>query len=250
MHYDDSATLELPPDHSMSMLFWGQGVPVTPVETTPEFIQYPTPAAPPNASDPLSQAGCQVGRFWWDVTCTPDSPLNRFGCAYLGDPQEVAYGLQPMIPLVAICMIETEEWEAAKAGGIYMVGCAFKSTVHYIFKIEDEYVLVSSADELNEMFAPIDSPEEAVSYAQLVTGLEAIYGFSYDPTLMYFHEMIEGTHVTKTDGLFDMNLFNYAECGCEPNFTTQIDIQVNRAGKITWKNAVPVYMTTGWSCAD
>jgi hypothetical protein len=151
---------------------------------------------------------------------------------------------------VAICRIETEEHEAAKINGLYLSGCAFKTENHYIFQVDGEYVLVSSLDELKRLFVPVESPEEAVSFAQLVTGLEATYNFTYDPYLMYFHETIEATHVTQAGDVFEMNLFNMEGCSCEPWFNTQVTIQVERDGQVTWVDTVPIYMTTGWGCAD
>ena len=151
---------------------------------------------------------------------------------------------------MAICKIETEEHEAAKTNGLYLSGCAFRTENRYIFQVDGEYVLVSSLEELKQLFVPIDSPEQAVSYAQLVTGLDATYDFTYDSTLMYFHEILLATHVTQRGDAFEMNLFDFVECSCEPLFNNQITIRVDRDGQVTWVDAVPIYMTTGWSCAD
>lgn len=248
--YDPDAALNLPPWGSVSLLFWGSNVPVRPVESTPEFVSYPTPQLSPISDDQLIQARCQVVSRWGTAECSKDSPLLRFGCDFIEDPQGIDYGLEPHIPLVAVCEKLTEEHEAAKAGGVHLIGCAFKREIHYIFKIDNEYSLVSDTEGLIDLFAPIDSPDEALSFTQMATGLEARYSFTFDPTLMYFHETIEGTHVTQTGETFEMNLFNFAACSCEPWFNSRINMQVDRTGLITWKDAVPVYMTTGWSCAD
>jgi len=249
MVYDENATLEIPPPGSNETLLWGQALPVRPVESTPEFIAYATPLPSPGSSDLLVQEGCRLNESG-NIACPQESPLSRFGCDYFHDPEGIDFGLEPKIPLVATCEIMTEEWEAASAGGVYLAGCAFKREIHYIFKIEDEYVLVSSKEQLKDLFTPIDSPEEAVSYAQMVTGVDAFYSFAYNPTFMYFHESIEGTHATQTDGGFEMNLFNFAACSCEPFINSQIDIQVDREGQVTWVDAIPVFMTTGEVCVD
>ncbi len=247
--YDPAATLELPPRGSISMLFWGDKIPVKPVDSTPGFIPYPTPKSMEHSADPLIGFGCELDYWGW-ASCPPDNPLQHFGCDYLVDPRGIGYGLDPDVPLVAICLIRTEEHEAAKINGLYLTGCAFRTENHYIFEIDGQYVLVSSTDELKKRFSPIDSPQEAVSYARLVTGLDATYSFDYDPTLMYFQETITATHAIQTGDAFEMNLFDMAACGCEPWINTQITIRVDRAGQVTWLDAVPVFMTTGWSCAD
>jgi hypothetical protein len=247
--YDPAATLELPPRGSIDMLFWGDKIPVKPVDTKPRFIPAPTPQGMEHSADPLIKFGCELDYWGW-ATCPPDNPLQRFGCDYLVDPRGISYGLEPDVPLVAICLKRTEEHEAAKINGLYLTGCAFRDENHYLFEVDGQYILVSNENELKQRFAPIDSPQEAVSYAQLVTGLDAMYSFDYDPTLMYFSETITATHATQIGDSFEINLFNKNGCGCEPWFTTQIKIRVDRTGQVTWLDAVPVFMTTGWSCAD
>ena len=231
------------------MPLWGGKLPVKPIDSTPQFTPYPTPQGMEHSVDPLIGFGCELDHWGW-ATCPSDNPLYRFGCDDLVDPRGISYGLDPAIPLVAICKIRTDEHEAAKTNGLYLTGCAFRSENHYIFEFDRQNVLVSNADELKQLFTPIDSPQEAVSYAQLVTGLDAAYSFEYDPTLMYFHESISATHPVQTGDAFEMNLFQSQWCGCEPWITSQINVRVERSGQITWLGAVPVYMTTGWSCAD
>ena len=243
--YNPAATLELPPWGSISMLFWGDEIPVQPVYATPEFIPYPTPQGMEHSADTLIGFGCELDYWGW-ATCPPDNPLQRFGCDIFVDPR----GLDPDALLVANCKKETEEHEAVKINGLYLTGCAFRTENRYIFEIGGQYVLVSSTDELKRLFTPIDSTQEAVAYAQLATGLDATYSFEYDPTLMYFHETITATQAIQTGDAFDVNLFDMVSCGCEPWFNNQITIRVDRTGRVTWLDAVPIFMTTGWSCAD
>jgi hypothetical protein len=231
------------------MLFWGEAIPVKPVFSTPQFIPYPTPQGTAPSPNPLLSFGCELDDWGW-ATCPPDNPLQRFGCDFLVDPRGLASGLAPDASLVAICKIRTEEHEAAKITGLYLSGCAFRTSNQYIFEIGGQYILVSSLAELQQRFTPIDSSQAALSYAQLATGLDATYSFDYDPTLMYFQESISGTHVIQVGNSFEMNLNNLASCSCEPWFNTQVTIRVSRSGQITWGSAVPIYMTTGWSCAD
>lgn len=247
--YNPAATLALPPQGSIHMIFWGGEIPVRPVNTTPEFISFPSPQSLEHTADPLAGIGCELDTWGW-ATCPLDNPLQHFGCDFLVTPRGIGSDLDPDTVLVAKCLVRTDEYETSKINGVYLTGCAFRTENRYIFEIDGQYVLVSSADELKQQFTPINSPQEAVSYAQLVTGLQAIYSFNYDPTLMYFQETITATRVIQSDDVFKMNLFSMDGCGCEPWFTTQITIQVDRAGQVTWLDAVPIFMTTGWSCAD
>ncbi len=84
----------------------------------------------------------------------------------------------------------------------------------------------------------------------MMTGLRAYFTWSFDPTLIYLQESIEATHVTEEEGSYLVNLYHTRGCGCEPWMTSEVIIQVDRDGTVTWKSAFPVYFTTGFSCAD
>jgi hypothetical protein len=94
MHYDPDAKLEIPPWGSISMLFWGDAVPVTPFLSTPEFIPYPTPQGMERSADWLLQFGCELDRWGW-ATRPADNPLEQFGCTFIVDPRIIASGIDP-----------------------------------------------------------------------------------------------------------------------------------------------------------
>jgi hypothetical protein len=110
--------------------------------------------------------------------------------------------------------------------------------------------LLSTADSLKALFAPIESREEAVAYAQLMTGLIAQFTVDDDPNLLYFQDPIEGTQITEIDGEYRMNLFHFVSCFCEPWVNSEVEILVGQSGDVTWLGAIPISMTTGFSCAD
>jgi len=154
------------------------------------------------------------------------------------------------LALVAGCSIRDEDWKNAPEGTLFIVGCAFKHRQGYIFMTGETYTLIETINALKDLFVPIESPAEALTYAQLRTGLHAYFDLSYDPTLLYLQETIDGTHVTEEAGGYVMNLYHLEVCGCEPWITSQVMIRVDRSGEITWEDAIPVYMTTGFDCAD
>jgi hypothetical protein len=250
LKYDPNATPAMPPIWSISMWnIWGNSIPATPVEATPQFVAYPPPAdLATDAQDLFVQAGCIEDQY--NIYCPPESPLSQFDCWWIfADPSWIAYPTNQDPSLVAECNTEVEYREKAPED-LFIAGCAFRFKVGYIFKIKEEYVLVNTIEQMKELFIPIESSSAALSYAQMMTGLQAYFNLSFDPTLLYLQESIEGTHVTEVDGSYSMNLYHTRGCGCEPNMTSEVTIQVDRDGTITWNNAMPVYFTTGFSCAD
>jgi hypothetical protein len=132
--------------------------------------------------------------------------------------------------------------------GLYGAG-TFR--VGHIFKVDDNYVLVNSAAEMQGMFAPIDSPEEALSYTQLLTGLRAEYEFK--PRFgkqMFLQEVVQDTHVTDLGHGYFVHLYHSPTLGCGPYITSQVDVIVDRDGTITWMGATPVYVDLHMMCLD
>jgi hypothetical protein len=247
--YNKDAQPFLPPISSVSMPIWGNLLPVNSIGFKPRFVDSPSPRLPGGRQQLLEEADCRFN-FQSDLECTPDSPLNRFGCEWLYDTGDIDFGLDPNYPLVAECFYTPKNSDDPRDQYLFRRGCAFKLDTGYIFKIDDEYVMVNTEHELQEMFAPIENAAEALNYSQLITGLSAIYEFAYDHYLIYFQKTIEGTHVTEEDGSYLINLYHIDYCGCEPFITSEVPISVERDGQVTWNGATPVFMTTGFSCAD
>ncbi|MEJ2709872.1 MAG: hypothetical protein P8074_19840 [Anaerolineales bacterium] len=250
MVYDENATPRIPPGISVSMIIWGQTIPATPVASTPQFVLHPTPAGLTTSThDRLIQAGCHLDDSIF-ANCDADSPLTDFDCSSIVNPEWITFNPGQDLALVAACWKLYENMDKIPEDALYVVGCAFRQTVGYIFQNDKQYVLINTPEQMQERFAPIESASEALSYAQMMTGLHAYFDFSFDPSLLYFQESMDGTQVTVADAGYRMNLYHSQVCFCEPWVTSQVDIEVARTGQITWRDAKPVYMTTGFSCAD
>lgn len=247
--YNKDAQPSLPPISSVSMSIWGNLLPAKSIGFVPRFIDSPSPRLPGGKQRLLEEAGCEL-KYHYYIECAQDSPLNRFGCEDLYDTGGIDFGLTPNYPLIAECFYPPQNPEETSDKYLFRIGCAFRGDIGYIFKIDDEYVMVNTPSQLQELFAPIEDDYEALSYAQIATGLSAIYEFAYDRYLIYLQKIIEGSHVSEENGSYLINLYHIAYCGCEPFITSEVPISVDRQGQVTWDGAVPVYMTTGFSCAD
>ncbi|NJD57912.1 MAG: hypothetical protein C3F13_13110 [Anaerolineales bacterium] len=68
-------------------------------------------------------------------------------------------------------------------------------------------MLANTTEQMAEFFIPIKGASEALSYAHMMTGLQAEFEPSFDPSLRYLQESIQGTLVTEADGRYIMNLY-------------------------------------------
>ncbi|GAP12906.1 hypothetical protein LARV_00646 [Longilinea arvoryzae] len=247
--YDPQATPALPPSYSVDMPIWGQHLPLQVLDHVPRFIAYPPPPARKDLSAALSQADC-AQKSPWTIECTAGSPVLDFDCAELVVPEMDDAGLDPDIQLLAICQNPLEETSAEQAANFYRRYCAFRRDVAYIVKDKDAYRLIQTPAELKTLLLPIDTPDQALTYIEMRTGLTAQFTFESDPSLLYFQDPVEGTHITETGGVFTLNMFHFTRCSCEPWVNSVVLLSVDRDGEIKWLGAEPWSMTTGFSCTD
>jgi hypothetical protein len=188
----------------------------------PEFINH----APPNLAVSM------------DVF-SDDTLLANFGCDEIQAPPSLIGGLEPSYP-IAICAIQyipgkaTEELAAEIESGqfFHYTSGLFGSYVRYIIYQNGEFVLLKTEEDLRKLFAPIESPDESLSYVLAAKNLSAYYGLHYDPAYEYEVDTIEDTYVTPdTDGYL-VHLFHDQSFGCGPHWISEVDVHVSVEGNI------------------
>lgn len=168
----------------------------------------------------------------------------QFGCNEILAPSNLIGGLEPAYP-IAICSNQyisgegTEELEALIDSGqfFYYTGGLFGSYVRYIVYQNGEFVLLNTEEDLRKLFAPIESPDEALSYVMAVKNLSASYGIQYDAAYEYEVDTIEDTYVTPdTDGYL-VHVFHDQVFGCGPHWVSEVDVHVSVEGIIEQRNS-------------
>ena len=214
----------------------GLTIVLTACSPTPTFINH-TPPNLPVVFDEFTNAGCPTdsnGR-----PCGADGPLAAFGCNDIFIPSNLTGGLEPAYP-IAICQIDLRtgatnpeiESEIERGEYIYYLGGLSGSYVRYVVFQNGEFRLLKTVDDFRTVYAPIESPEEALSYVLAVTTLSAYYGLEYDPAMEYEVNEIEDTYATsETDG-YRLHLFNYQEFGCGPHWVTAMEMHISFDGTI------------------
>lgn len=85
-----------------------------------------------------------------------------------------------------------------------------------VIKRNNKFILVKSDDELKQVFAPIDSEEEAISYVSIITGTYPIYDFGYI-NMKYLVENFEFTNALRKENGFETVTFDYDIFCCPPH---------------------------------
>lgn len=191
-------------------------------QNKPEFINHPSPNLPVSM-DVFSDA----------------TRLADFGCNEIQAPSSLVGALEPAYP-IAICAIQFVPGEAneelaaeiEKEQFFYYTGGLSGSYIRYLIYQDGKFVLLKTEEDLRKLFAPIESPEESLSYVLAAKNLSAYYGLQYDPAYKYEVDRIEDTHViTDPDGYL-VHLFHDQAFGCGPHWISEVEVHVSIQGKI------------------
>jgi len=206
-------------------------------QITPEFIQHEPPIMPAPDISVFLNDGCQADDNGY-LKCPPGSPPAALDCTYLRTPDPILGALQPQYPLASCELgydknpIETSDFF------IYEEGCLDHRWVQFIIFRGGQYQYLKREADLQGAFAPIESPEEALSYAVAATGLKPRFDLAPSPEYQYEVRQVEETHIERIDDTFTINLFEYKSCGCGPHPLSMVVVSVNRDGRVF--TAVPI----------
>lgn len=207
---------------------------------TPEVRNYPAPGHLSVDAGLFQQAGCPLDDSGRNL-CPPESPLGQLGCDYIATPGSYLGGLDPAYPL-NLC------WKLGRGGQtlprdqyLYREGCLLPQYVRYVVVQNGQYRLLQSLAELQKIYAPIVSPDEALSYALAATGLSAYYGFEAPAGFRYFVDRLEDSHVVETPQGYLVYLYHYQFCGCGPHTTSYVEVLIKPDGSLQETGRTPVF---------
>lgn len=184
---------------------------------TPRIIEHPQPALAVDAD---------IFRPVWETK----------GC-YSSD---LYGGLEPKYPS-AYCYID---WVSGNQC-LYESGGFIHICEQVVVYLDGTFQLIGTREELRDLFAPIESADEALSYALLATG----YSAKYEPEdyrlavpgdcdpgprgYHYYVDTLEDTHVVEVESGYQVHLFASETFGCGPHTVWSVIVQVNHDGAIT-----------------
>ena len=197
---------------------------LTACQPSPKFVNHPQP----NLS----------------ITFNAIPDAAALGCDEIQEPFALLGGLDPSYP-IALCIINFNPDQAQpemEAGEfIYATGGLFTTYLRYVILRDGQQVIIKTADEFRNIYVPIDSPDEALSYTLALRNLGAYYGLAKDPAYKYEVRKIEDTHVISEADGYRLNLYSHQFFGCGPHWTSLVELLVTFDGTITEVSATPVF---------
>lgn len=187
----------------------------------------------------FEDAGCPAESGY--QRCPPESPLGKLGCDQIRPPGNLLGGLDPAYPLNVCLITRTPDEQPDESEYLYSDGCLLRDYVRYVIWRQGEFRLLKSLADLQQVYAPIESEEEALSYALAATGLGVRYGLEAPRGYRYFVDELEDTHVAATEAGYLVHLYGYRLCGCGPHTTYTVDVLVSRDGQVSQGDRQPVY---------
>lgn len=232
--------------------------------TNPRIIDTPTPhptipliinhAKPHLGLDNtvFEQKGCERELFDGLFECSPSSPLANVGCDVLKNASDLLGGLAPKYP-IALCLrrsfaltdtLQTHFRDLSKNEYFYNY---FDDVMHlplytrYVIFRNNQFELVQSPAEFKQIFAPIDSPEEALAYALALNNWTTYYNLSVQPKYQYFVPFLADTHIEQVSHGYVVNLYHYQIGGCGPHWTTLYNIKVSVDGSVELQDQINAF---------
>ena len=208
-------------------------------QSKPRFINHsqPTIAVAFDATGCLKDSSGQ---------CISDSTRAALGCDEIQQPPSLMGGLNPSYPM-AVCQLIPDqakaEIQAEIEKGLYFfyTGGLFGRYIRYVVFEDGEFRVLKSADEFRAMYAPVETPEEALSYVLAVTNLSAYYGLEYNSAYKYKVGTIEDTHVIPEPNGYKLHLYYDGVFGCGPHWTSEVEMHVGTEGVVLEINRKPIF---------
>lgn len=119
----------------------------------------------------------------------------------------------------------------------------------YIVFYEDDYRLVIKRTEFREIFVPVESADEALSYAMAMTSLTADFNIAPNANREYLAGVIEETHVEETPAGYVVHLFDSDHrMGCDTHEFFAVRVLVTQSGEVSELSREKIY--TSYACFD
>ena len=213
----------------------------------PAILNHPKPDIAANM-EAFKNAGCAIDdQEPWAWRCTVDSPITMLGCEQI-EPDDLLGALVPSHPVAQCVARNTPPKNLLKYYDD--IGCLHRYYISRVAFAGNAFRLINDESEFRSLFAPIESTNEALSYALVTTDLHASFDTKLDPHFKYVVEQVEDTHVEETPEGYMVHLYSDATplCGCAIHTVSAFDVRVTKDGEIELGKSEPVYQIN--ACFD
>jgi hypothetical protein len=201
-------------------------------------------ALPPSPGG-LIESGC-VG-MGYRLDCSSLGLEERFGCSQISNASAALNNLTPNLP-IAECLTRVRDNEAEE--GIVREGCMLPSYRRYIVLQDGEFRLIRTRAELLALFAPVETPEEAISFAVAFTNSFPKYDTTAPEGYFPVTSSLQPTYAKEVEQGFEVHLFDIPICGCSTHPCYAVDYLVTREGVVTELSRQKAYDSGSMICFD
>jgi hypothetical protein len=210
-------------------------------QSKPRFMNHPQPNL--SVTFDVFVAGCLNDS---SGQCMSESTRAALGCDEIQAPPSLLGGLNPSYPIAVCQMIPNQikaETQAEIEKGLYFfhTGGLFGNYVRYVIFQDGAFRLLKSEEEFRAIYAPVETPEEALSYVLAVTNLSAYYSLAYNSAYKYEVDTIEDTHVTPEPDGYKLHLYHDGVFGCGPHWTSEVEMHVSTEGVVQEIGRKPIF---------
>jgi len=222
----------------------------------PKFINHPRPNLQVDLTNFLKTSGCKLKGSSEIEGC--EGLRAKMGCDKFMQPEALWGAVTPAYPMV-LCIVlpDARQYPKSEADAKALVlelikdiekegyftrsKGMFRHYTRYVILRDGQFQLVKNIDELQKIFAPIESTKEALSYALMATQFVAHYGQKIVPNYRYYTTTIEDTNVVVTEKGYDVLLYTYKKFGCGSHPTSTNLITVGVDGMISYPSQQLAY---------
>jgi len=155
-------------------------------------------------------------------------------------PLDDSYGaLDPKLPM-ALSGKMSFDYDTV-IPSVYTKGCMGTYYVRYVVEVDGVMRLIDSTEGLKELFAPIESEDEALSYAVAVTGLTPLNDLNMHPLYKRYTRPLVESHSTFDGKQYTVNLFDTYLCGCGPHIVSSVTVTVQQDGSFSLSEPVGAF---------
>ncbi len=119
--------------------------------------------------------------------------------------------------------------------------CAATISINFLIYKKGEVQALDSKTDMAAEFAPIESPEEALSYAVAVTGYQPVYNLESVEEIRLLANRVEETYVITRWNRYVVHFDDFFLCHCGPSMIQAVDVTVFKNGEIALAEPVDAY---------
>jgi hypothetical protein len=212
----------------------------------PKIVNHPKPELKVDFT-PFEDAGCPLSDDGYYRFCDENGTLYALGCNEIDEVPELMGGLAPAYPM-AICRYipyyrtdVVDKYNIPESEYFFNVGGPLPELIRYVIFKDGGFQLIKNPDEFRAVFAPVDSPEEALSFALALADVYAQYDMQFNIRYRYEVKSLEDTFVETTGDGYIVHVFDYQFFGCGPHYYYAVEIMVTPDGRVQENSRTKIY---------